>query len=1096
MRLVHRALGKRSTGFHESRAFQTFMKRILPTLPILAVLAAIHPPVAPAESPPSDALYHPLTGIAETSGDREELGFPYMPPNDPYYAPTHPTYGFGQWNLRKYTYVEKKHPEDDLVLDSGICATLAWRITTGSEDVVVCIMDSGINVYNTDLKDKLWTNYGEIPGNRIDDDGNGYVDDIHGWDSYDDDGDIHQTEGSSGHGTGTAGIACAGTNNLICGAGVAPDCPVMGCRVADDYLCFGESLAEAVTYAAGNGAGVFSMSIGAIGHSPWLESAFQYAYDHGVLPVCAMANEFSIHHNVPTWYDDVLGVGAIGLDSAVSLLEVDPDSSWSDWINETLTSFRRKQNFSNYGAHLHVMAPTNVPCATGYSFGGTSAATPHAGGAAALIFSCGMEQGLDLSPGEAKQLLCMTADDIDEHDEQLHVPEYPFPYPVQKGWDQYTGYGRINLHRALRAIRSGRIPPVVDINEPGWYEIIEPAQEVNITAEISSRTYPVYYTLEIAPGVDPPNEEEQTWITLRDGSIYGPYDSTLYDGTLPVLVDPDATPENPDDFTVTLRLRVIDPFLNMGEDRMAIFQHEDHLLQDGFPRRLGTSGESSPTIADLDGDGIDDIVFGTARGMVFAIDGDGADLQGWPVHTDSVATQRYREIPPGTAGIIATVAVADIDGESGMEVVACALDGKVYAWQADGSRLAPFPVQTDPPTHGSLHRGFIASPVLCDLDIDGKLEIIAASMDQKLYVYNHDGTYFDGNGDMVPDWPIWVRDFESGGDVAKLTFSPAVADLDGDGFPEILIGSGEKYAAEEWEIPPSFPEELMELLEELGYPLSSTRVHAYHKDGSPLQNWPVRLLTPVPAFLPVIGEGVTSSPVVADFDGDGAPEVALTTMGTGIVEDNGGIYNADGSLMTDLNYTVKADWEVIDPYSISYITLGAAGDIDGDGDLDLVQPTVGIAVLPAAFISGRNIPIHFFLSAWDAISGDALYPRPPLAEDWQFIHNPILADLDGDGVPEVIHGSGAYLLHATSFADDDEPREAEGWPRFTGGWIMASPAAGDVDGDGLLEIVAVTREGNLFCWNTDGGATGEGTPWPQFRRDPRNTGNLMMDPDN
>jgi hypothetical protein len=439
-----------------------------------------------------------------------------------------------------------------------------------------------------------------------------------------------------------------------------------------------------------------------------------------------------------------------------------------------------------------------------------------------------------------------------------------------------------------------------------------------------------------------------------------------------------------------------------------------------------------------------------------------------------------------------SVAAGDLDGTGGVEVVACGLDGKVYVWNSNGERVDPFPVLTDTPTHGYLHRAFLASPTLCDLDLDGDLEIIAPSADQKLYVYNHDGTRFDGDGDEVPDWPVFVRDYGSGGDIAKLSYSAAVGDLDGDEHPEILVGSGESYDAEEWEIPPSFPEELRELLEEVGYSLQSTRLYAFRKDGSQLEQWPLRLLTPVPDLLPVIGEGLTSSPVIADFDDDGDPEIAITTLGTGIVEDNGGIYGTDGSLETDLNYTIEATKKVLDPYCVSYMGLSAAGDVDGDGDLDLIQPTAGISLLPAGILSGRNIPLNFFVAAWDALSGDPLFPRHTRADDWQFIHNPVLADLDGDDIPEVLHGSGAYLLHATSFAPGDEPVDIEGWPKFTGGWIMASPAVGDVDGDGLLEVVAITREGNLFCWDTGGTVLNAALPWPQFGRDSWNTGNYDM----
>ena len=91
--------------------------------------------------------------------------------------------------------------------------------------------------------------------------------------------------------------------------------------------------------------------------------------------------------------------------------------------------------------------------------------------------------------------------------------------------------------------------------------------------------------------------------------------------------------------------------------------------------------------------------------------------------------------------------------------------------------------------------------------------------------------------------------------------------------------------------------------------------------------------------------------------------------------------------------------------------------------------------------------------------------------------NPAVADVSGDGKPEVIGGSGGYLLRAY----DASLALAPGWPRYTQGWIVASPAVGDLDGDGLLEVVVPTREGNLFAWRTRGAScSSDGTWQPQW----------------
>jgi hypothetical protein len=129
---------------------------------------------------------------------------------------------------------------------------------------------------------------------------------------------------------------------------------------------------------------------------------------------------------------------------------------------------------------------------------------------------------------------------------------------------------------------------------------------------------------------------------------------------------------------------------------------------------------------------------------------------------------------------------------------------------------------------------------------------------------------------------------------------------------------------------------------------------------------------------------------------------------------------------------------------------------------------------------------HHQITAWDAVSGQVLPAFPRIMDDMQFIGSPALADVDGDGVAEVLNGSGVYQVRAYR-ADGSMP---DGWPKFTHGWHIASPTAGDVDGDGLIEIVALTRERGLFVWDTPAPATQRALPWTGFGRDRRNTKNL------
>jgi hypothetical protein len=110
-------------------------------------------------------------------------------------------------------------------------------------------------------------------------------------------------------------------------------------------------------------------------------------------------------------------------------------------------------------------------------------------------------------------------------------------------------------------------------------------------------------------------------------------------------------------------------------------------------------------------------------------------------------------------------------------------------------------------------------------------------------------------------------------------------------------------------------------------------------------------------------------------------------------------------------------------------------------------------------------------------------------EDMQFLTSPVVADVDGDGVAEVIEGSGGYYVHAFS-AGGGEPA---GWPKFTGGWTIGSAGAGNIDSDPEMEVVAMTREGRLYAWDTPAPFDGAGVKsvqWATLARDRHRSGNL------
>ena len=178
--------------------------------------------------------------------------------------------------------------------DADIDAPEAWDIEMGDSDVVIAIVDSGIDFTHPDLTNNIWVNLGEIPGNDIDDDGNGYIDDINGWDfTFTDNTTIPLDDW--GHGTMIAGIIGADTDNGIGIAGISWDCKIMPLKVFNDTNVLSyENEALALAYAADNGANIISISFGAYHLSNLEKDAIDYAYGKGVvLFACAGNNGIS-----------------------------------------------------------------------------------------------------------------------------------------------------------------------------------------------------------------------------------------------------------------------------------------------------------------------------------------------------------------------------------------------------------------------------------------------------------------------------------------------------------------------------------------------------------------------------------------------------------------------------------------------------------------------------------------------------------------------------------------------------------------------------------------------------------------------------------
>ena len=162
-----------------------------------------------------------------------------------------------------------------------------------------------------------------------------------------------------------------------------------------------------------------------------------------------------------------------------------------------------------------------------------------------------------------------------------------------------------------------------------------------------------------------------------------------------------------------------------------------------------------------------------------------------------------------------------------------------------------------------------------------------------------------------------------------------------------------------------------------------------------------------------------------------------------------------------------------------------AADLDGLPGVEVLKGGLTLAGLVNLGVAvGQNLPYNHVLQGWEGRTGTSLPAFPQAVEDYQLLSSPAVADVGGGPGREAVVGTGLYLLRALDAAGV----EPAGFPKFTGGWLYAVPATGDVDGDGRLDLVAVTREGRAFVWNTGRPACSGNGEWWTSRHDERSTG--------
>ena len=1090
---------------------------------------------APPATPPSSCA--PATGLAAGT------------PNDPLYCDevgstsNQPQAFYAEeWNNfcfvpSSQTGVETSAPATPHA--SGMCTDAAWKLGAQAQGTVIAVLDSGVDYSHPDLvnqmvdetNDPLLTD-ANFPGTASD----GHK---HGWNFYDDNAEPMDFYG---HGTGRAGIAAAQADNGIGLAGVAPRAKIMAVKVGDTYVVHSENLAEGAVYAADHGADAINTSLGATGNSHLLREAIVYAYTKGVVWAAATANEYSTHHNFPTDVDTVIGAGGLGPDAEPQPVggqgqtcAISTSGVPSNCVPAPAqTTFLQKVNYANYAgiqtfatpidtvstraaAEAHSCDPLASGCyGTGdYTLhnGGTSTATPHVAGAAAVVRSAGFVAGLcqghaniggaltgvsctapSLSANEVRQLLAYTALRVHNDDATTGTNDYPPDpsgdpsgaggayYPEQAGdahlgWNIWAGFGRIDLYAAAAYAEASDIPPEAqlfgDTPPPGYptdgaklFGVYDPTSQhtLDIVGHVGAPHLPtgdrVDWKVQVAPCMEP---AEADFMTITTGT--GARDGSLTTWTLPSTLGSCAN------------AGVSHPFSPPGTYTVRVLSQINHSTgaADAVADPVASSdpnyaapGATAPAPAAL---------IGQDRRVVYLRPHSSHDHLGSPYYI-------------GASGE-GSPTLYDIEGKGQLDIIEATANGTVVALRPDGTAVPGWPVAIDDLSHlvphpeaveGTVPSGqIVGSVAVGDIDGDGQPEVVAASFKGGLYAWHRDGSRVAGFPVQIPPTPAATNPPEPAPNVPDSTYCTSAHPAS---YHERYSDYGSISA------PVLAPLEGQASGLDIVQAASNQCVYAVKPNGTILWSY-----FPVDPTMPPGNEPrkIGDTPAVGSLAGNGRLDVVFGTeeVSGGAPNSTGRIYAVDG-----VTGTLLPGWPVR-PASVSAsgVPTVATGVISSPALFANPGGGLGLLLADGVFLSGDSAahPVQTYDATGAAVTtlqttttgggntSDAFLWGVTQTALGTLGTGTTLDIVTGGLSPELAADQSAApgkkptFQHLVGAWDASNGTPVATFPRQTEDWqFLSGPAIADVKGDGSRQVITGNGAGWLHAYDPGGTPAGGG----------------------